>query len=109
MNISKYLAAITLTLISCTSWAQVDVKSAQKLLQEKNCMACHAMDKKLVGPSFIEVAKKYGSSASESSKLESKILKGGSGVWGMVPMPANTQVSEPEVKILVKYILSLDQ
>ena len=69
-------------------------------------MACHAVDKKLVGPSYKDVAAKYANDKSAVDKLAVKIVKGGSGVWGPVPMPANTQVSEAEAKRLSAWILS---
>ena len=76
------------------------------LAKKKNCMACHAMDKKLVGPSYKDVAAKYAGQKDAVAKLTQKVLKGGSGVWGPVPMPANPQVSEAEAKQLVQWILS---
>ena len=78
----------------------------QALAQSKNCMACHAMDKKLVGPSYKDVASKYSGQKDAVDKLASKIIKGGSGVWGPVPMPANTQVSDDDAKKLAAWILS---
>jgi cytochrome c len=79
----------------------------QALATSKNCMACHAMDKKLVGPAFKEVAAKYAGQKDAADKLALKIMKGGSGVWGPVPMPANTQVKEAEAKKLAAWVLSL--
>ena len=79
----------------------------QALATAKNCMACHAVDKKLVGPSYKEVAAKYAKDKGAADKLAAKILKGGSGVWGAVPMPANTQVSEAEAKKLAAWVLSI--
>ena len=76
------------------------------LAPAKNCMACHAVDKKLVGPSYKDVAAKYAGQKDAAAKLEAKILKGGSGVWGPVPMPANAQVNPDEAKKLVAWILS---
>jgi cytochrome c len=78
----------------------------QALATAKNCMACHAADKKLVGPSYKEVAAKYAGQGDAVDKLAVKIQKGGSGVWGPVPMPANTQVSEAEAKKLAAWVLS---
>ena len=78
----------------------------QALATAKNCMACHAVDKKLVGPAYKEVAAKYAADKSAADKLAVKILKGGSGVWGAVPMPANAQVSEAEAKKLAAWVLS---
>lgn len=79
----------------------------QALATAKNCMACHAMDKKLVGPSYKEVASKYGSQKDAVDKLAAKIQKGGSGVWGPVPMPANPQVSEADAKKLAAWVLTI--
>jgi cytochrome c len=68
------------------------------LARAKNCMACHAADKKLVGPSYKDVAAKYLAQRDAADKLAVKIQKGGAGVWGAVPMPANPQVSDAEAK-----------
>lgn len=78
----------------------------QALATSKNCMACHAVDKKLVGPSYKDVAKKYAGDAKAVDMLAGKIVKGGSGVWGAIPMPANTQVSDAEAKKLAAWVLS---
>jgi cytochrome c len=77
------------------------------LATSKNCMACHAVDKKLVGPAYKDVAAKYAGQKDAVDKLSVKIMKGGSGVWGPVPMPANTQVNEAEAKKLAAWVLSL--
>ena len=79
----------------------------QALATAKNCMACHAVDKKLVGPSYKDVAKKYAGQKDAVDKLAAKIIKGGSGVWGAIPMPANPQVNEAESKKLTAWVLSL--
>jgi cytochrome c len=76
------------------------------LAKAKNCMACHAVDKKVVGPAYKDVAAKYAGQKDAEDKLVQKVLKGGGGVWGPVPMPANTQVSDAEAHTLVKWILS---
>ena len=79
----------------------------QALAQKKNCMACHAIDKKLVGPSYKDVAAKYKDDKSAVDKLAQKIMKGGSGVWGPVPMPANAQVNEAEAKKLAAWVMTI--
>ena len=79
----------------------------QALATSKNCMACHAIDKKLVGPAYKEVAVKYAGQKDAVDKLAAKIIKGGSGVYGPVPMPANTQVNEADAKKLAAWVLSL--
>ena len=78
----------------------------QKLAAAKNCMSCHAADKKLVGPSYKDVAAKYAGQRDAVDKLAVKIIKGGSGVWGPVPMPSNAQVSPDEARQLVSWILT---
>ena len=77
------------------------------LATSKNCMACHAVDKKLVGPAYKDVAKKHGNDASKADMLAAKIIKGGSGVYGAIPMPANPKVSEADAKKLATWVLSL--
>lgn len=79
----------------------------QALATAKNCMTCHAIEKKVVGPGYKEVATKYAGQKDAVDKLAAKILKGGSGVFGAVPMPANTQVNEAEAKKLAAWVLSL--
>ena len=76
------------------------------LAASKNCMACHAVDKKLVGPSYKDVAAKYQGDKSAADRLALKVMKGGGGIWGAVPMPANPQVSEADAKKLVAWILA---
>lgn len=78
----------------------------QALATSKNCMACHAVDKKVVGPAYKEVAAKYAGDKAAAAKLADKVIKGGSGAWGPVPMPANPQVSEAEAKKLVAWVLA---
>ncbi len=78
----------------------------QALATSKNCMACHAVDKKLVGPAFKDVAAKYKGDKSAVDKLAAKVIKGGAGAWGPVPMPANPQVNDAEAHKLVAWVLS---
>ena len=78
----------------------------QALATAKNCMACHALDKKLVGPAYKEVAAKYSGQKDAVDRLAAKIMKGGAGVWGPVPMPANAQVNEAEAKRLATWVMT---
>jgi cytochrome c len=97
-----------LMLIAAVSTVAVaPVFANQELAQKKNCMACHAVDKKLVGPAYKDVAAKYAGQKDAVDKLAQKVMKGGAGVWGAVPMPANAQVNEAEAKQIVNWILSL--
>ena len=93
--------------IAVASVAAAPTFANQELAQKKNCMACHALDKKLVGPAYKDVAAKYAGQKDAVDKLSAKIMKGGSGVWGPVPMPANTQVNEAEAKKLAAWVLTL--
>jgi cytochrome c len=96
---------LLLTLLVCASVA-APALADQALAQKKNCLACHAVDKKVVGPAYKEVAKKYAGQ-DVIAKLATKVQKGGAGVWGAVPMPANPQVNQAEAETLVKWVLSL--
>lgn len=87
-------------LVSNAAMANADLAKA------KNCMACHAVANKLVGPAFKDVAAKYAGQKDAEDKLVAKVMKGGSGVWGAIPMPANPQVTEAETHTLVKWILA---
>lgn len=80
---------------------------ATDLAKSKNCFACHSVNSKVIGPAYKDVAAKYAGQKDAENKLVQKVMKGGSGVWGSVPMPANTQVNEAEARTLVKWVLSL--
>jgi cytochrome c len=101
MRILAAAVAAALVLPAGAALASADLAKA------KNCMACHAMDKKLVGPAYKDVAAKYGSDKDAATKLAKKIREGGTGAWGQVPMPANPQVSEAEAVTLAKWVLTV--
>ena len=101
MKTSSALLLALATAASAPAFANAD------LAQKKNCMACHAVDKKVVGPSYQEVAAKYAGQKDAVEKLSQKVIKGGSGTWGPVPMPANAQVNDAEAKQLVQWIMTL--
>ena len=94
-----------LTLLAAAA-VSAPVLADQALATAKNCMACHAVDKKLVGPAYKDVAAKYSGQKDAADKLAAKIVKGSTGVWGPVPMPANAQVSEADAKKLAAWILT---
>jgi cytochrome c len=81
-------------------------QSQEALAKKHNCLACHTVDKKLVGPAYKDVAAKYRNDSGAQAKLVEKVKKGGQGVWGQVPMPPNPQVPDAELNSLVKWILS---
>ena len=94
-------AAVAAGLLSAApAFASADLAKA------KNCLACHAVDKKLVGPSYKDVAAKYAGKADAAAMLATKIQKGGVGAWGQIPMPPNPQVTDADAKALVTWILS---
>jgi cytochrome c len=78
----------------------------EALAKKHNCTACHAIDKKLVGPAYKDVAAKY-KGQNVAAKLEEKVKKGGQGVWGPIPMPPNAAVSDADIKTLVAWVLKL--
>lgn len=80
--------------------------ASAELAKSKNCLACHAPDKKLIGPSYKDVAAKYSSDKEAVNKLAQKIRAGGVGSWGQIPMPANPQVSADEAVTLAKWVLA---
>lgn len=82
------------------------VQASEELAKKNNCLACHAADKKLVGPSYKDIAAKYKSDKGAEAKLIDKVKKGGSGAWGAVPMPPNPSVSDADLKALVTWILA---
>ncbi|MCO4093175.1 MAG: c-type cytochrome [Acidovorax sp.] len=96
----------TLITLALTLTVAVPAMADMALATSKNCMACHAVDKKLVGPSYKDVAAKYAGQKDAVDKLAVKIIKGGGGVWGPVPMPANAQVSEADAKKLAAWVMT---
>lgn len=98
-------ARLLLCLAAAALTSNVAMANAD-LAKSKNCLACHAVANKVLGPSYKDVAAKYAGQKDAEDKLTQKVLKGGSGVWGAVPMPANPQVSEAEARTLVKWVLS---
>lgn len=85
----------------------VSETEAMQLAKKNNCFACHAIDKKVVGPAWKDIAAKYRGDSGAEARLSDKIAKGGSGVWGVMVMPPSPQVSEADRKILARFVLSL--
>jgi cytochrome c len=101
MKPARILALASLTLLAAPAIAN------EELAKKHACTACHAVDKKVVGPAFKEVAAKYKGNAKAEAMLIDKVKKGGVGVWGQVPMPPNSTVSDKDIQTLVKWVLSL--
>jgi cytochrome c len=102
LNLMKKVLLVTVLSLGCAAPALADLA----LATSKNCMSCHAVDRKVLGPSFQDVAAKYKDNKGAVDLLANKIMKGGSGVWGPVPMPANNQVNEADAKKLATWILT---
>jgi len=87
-------------MVSAPAMANLD------LAKKSNCMSCHLTDKKLVGPSYQDVAKKYAGNKNAVKELSAKVKMGGKDVWGPIPMPPNAAVKDADIEILVKWILA---
>lgn len=98
------IAAVSVML--ATPAVAVDMAAGKALAQKSGCLACHTEDKKIVGPAYKDVAAKYKGNKKAEEMLITKVSKGGSGVWGPVPMPANAKVSPADVKTLVQWVLA---
>lgn len=99
-SIANLLVAAGVVLVSAPALANLD------LAKKNNCMACHTTDKKLVGPSYQEVAKKYAGQKDAVKLLSARVKAGSTGVWGQVPMPPSAAVKDADIEILVKWILA---
>lgn len=103
----KTMLVPTLTLFAAALFAAGQARANEDLAKKHNCLACHLIDKKSVGPAYKEVVKKYKGQADAVAKLSDKVKKGGQGVWGPVPMPPNAAVPDADVKALVEWIMKM--
>lgn len=97
------LTALSAALLTLSGAASAD----QALAQKNACMSCHGVDKKIVGPAFNDVAKKYAGDKTAEAKLMAKVKTGGKGAWGEIPMPPNPQVSDADSKKIIAWVLGL--
>lgn len=96
------------SMMMATNAQAADAAAAKSLAQKSGCLACHKVDTKVLGPAYKDVAAKYKGVKGAEAKLVTKVKKGGSGVWGPMPMPANSpQVKDEDIKTIVQWILSL--
>ena len=102
----KILALIALAGLALPSLA-ADQATAMDIAKKNGCLACHALDKKLVGPAWNEVGKKYAGDPAAAEQLVVKVKKGTKGTWGAVPMPPNATVKDTDIKVLVDFVLTL--
>ena len=98
--------AVMATAIVAGAWSAAPAWANQALAQKNACMACHAVDKKLVGPAYQDVAKKYAGQADAQAQLAKSIKAGGSGKWGAVPMPPQAALSDADANTLAAWILA---
>jgi cytochrome c len=87
--------------------SKIQITDGEKLIAKSDCIGCHNKDKKVVGPSYVDIANKYAANDKNINYLSGKIIKGGSGVWGTLPMGAHASLTKDDAKSMVKYILSL--
>jgi len=100
--------AATGSLMLAGQASAVDAKAAEALAQKSGCLACHSVQQKILGPAYKDVAAKYKGDKTAEAKLIAKVKAGGSGVWGPIPMPANSpQVKDEDIKTIVQWVLSL--
>lgn len=92
--------------LACVALVSAPAFANKELAQKSACMACHAVDKKLVGPAFQEVAKKYVGQKGADATLAANIKKGGAGKWGPIPMPAQAALSDADAKALATWVLA---
>ncbi len=95
-----------LVIVASAAAATAPAFANEALAKSKNCLACHQIDKKLVGPAYQDVAKKYKGRKDAIAALSQKVKKGGTGVWGPVPMPPNPAVADADIKTLVEWVLA---
>jgi cytochrome c len=100
------VSGVALACLAAVAAAPARAQSVDELLKKHACLSCHAVDKKLVGPSYKDVAKKYAGQKDAQKTLTEKVKKGGVGVWGQVPMPPNAAVPDADLNAMVKWILT---
>ncbi|KND57162.1 Cytochrome c551/c552 [Candidatus Burkholderia verschuerenii] len=109
MTVRAMLGAAVLTVVSFGASAAeqpVSAANAMAIARSNACMGCHAVDRKLVGPSFQQIADKYKGDAQAPAKLAAKVKNGGSGVWGSIPMPSHPRMNDADIKTVVAWVLT---
>jgi cytochrome c len=101
------MKVLTLAVALAGAAVVLPAQADEALAKKHNCLACHQVDKKAVGPAYKDIAKKYKGQAGMQAKLAEKVKKGGQGVWGQIPMPPNPAVPDKDIKELVEWILKM--
>jgi cytochrome c len=105
--VKKTTKTVTTKTTSTNSSSKADIEEGKNLISKSDCLACHQLKVKVVGPAYSAVAAKYPATNANIDKLAGKIIKGGAGAWGQTPMTPHPQIAEADAKKMVKYILSL--
>ncbi len=108
MKVKKWMTGAAAAALMGTfgATAHADVGEGLVVARSNACMGCHAVDRKLVGPSFKEVAARYKADPQALAKLSKKVKEGGSGAWGAIPMPAHPRMSDADVRSVVQWVLA---
>jgi cytochrome c len=104
--VATLLAAAAAATLAASTYA-AETKAAEAIVKASGCLACHTVDKKLVGPSYMEIAAKYHKDKGAEAMLIKRVKAGGKGAWGDVPMPPNLHVKDQDIKTVVQWILSI--
>ena len=107
MKFATLLLSAAALALAAPAQAALDNAQAEAMMKKDGCAACHSIDKKIVGPAYVEVAAKYKGDKNAPAMLEKKVKDGGTGTWGQIPMPPNAQVPPNDIKDLVTWILAL--
>lgn len=108
-GVSVVASALTVSVaagVFASSARAADTPRGQTVANANACMGCHAVDRKLVGPSFQQISAKYKGDVQAPAKLSRKVKEGGSGVWGMIPMPAHQSMSDADIHAVVDWVLA---
>lgn len=105
--LKRAVFVLSVALLAGSSVARAaDVPAGQLVASRNACMGCHAVDRKLVGPAFQQIAAKYRGDPQAQGKLERKVRDGGSGVWGVIPMPSHPSMSDADIRVVVGWVLA---
>ncbi len=101
--------AVNITVSTTSKASPIQMTGGELLINKSDCVGCHHKINKLIGPSYTEIAKKYPNNEKNITLLAGKVIKGGSGVWGKIPMTPHPKVTNNDAKLMVKYILALNK
>ncbi|MDN5843726.1 MAG: c-type cytochrome [Alcaligenaceae bacterium] len=106
MKFTAIALCAPLLAFAATANAQADTAQVKDILNKNACLACHAIDHKVVGPGYTDIAAKYKGDPAAAAQLAKHIKEGSSGVWGPIPMPANAGISDADIKVVVDWLMA---